>query len=85
MRWPRRPGRLTCIASGPNGTSKTGNRGGPGLRAYQGARRTPVLEHDGWLSMDDEDDWDAMLFSRWPVLSNNFVRGPPATGSRETA
>jgi hypothetical protein len=27
--------------------------------------------------MDDEDEWAAMLFSRWPVLSDDVVRGPP--------
>jgi hypothetical protein len=55
------------------------------LRAYQGARYTPVLEHDGWLSMDDEDEWEAMLFSRWPVLGDDVVRGPPAPAEMRTA
>ena len=22
---------------------------------------------DGWLGLDDEDEWAAMLLSRWPV------------------
>jgi hypothetical protein len=34
-----------------------------------------VAPRDGWLGLDDEDDWAAMLLSRWPVLSNEFVRG----------
>jgi len=36
-----------------------------------------VAPGDGWLGLDDEDEWAAMLFSRWPVLSDDFVRGPP--------
>ena len=31
------------------------------LRQYQGARSDLVAPSDGWLSLDDEDDWDAML------------------------
>jgi hypothetical protein len=49
------------------------------LRQYQGARQRPVVASDGWLSIEgDEDEWDAMLLSRWPVLSDDFVRGPPS-------
>jgi hypothetical protein len=47
------------------------------LRAYASARNAVVAPGDGWLGLDDEDDWAAMLFSRWPVLSDDFVRGPP--------
>ena len=47
------------------------------LREYQAARQVPVLFGDGWLGLDDEDEWAAMLLSRWPVLSDDFVRGPP--------
>ena len=47
------------------------------LRAYQAARQVPVMSGDGWLGLDDEDEWAAMLLSRWPVLSDDFVRGPP--------
>jgi hypothetical protein len=36
-----------------------------------------VAPVDGWLGLDDEDEWAAMLFSGWPVLSDEFVRGPP--------
>jgi DNA-binding transcriptional ArsR family regulator len=41
---------------------------------------------DGWLSLDDESEaeWQAMLFGRWPVLGDDFVRGPP-NAARETA
>ena len=35
-----------------------------------------MAPRDGWLGLDDEDDWAALLLSRWPVLSNEFVRGP---------
>jgi len=54
------------------------------LRQYQAARNAVVAPADGWLGLDDEDEWAAMLFSRWPVL-DDVVRGPPAIGSRETA
>ena len=40
---------------------------------------------DGWLGLDDEDDWAAMLNSRWPVLSDDFVRGPPPVDVQESA
>ena len=52
------------------------------LRQYQGAKRLPVTSRDGWWPLDDEDEYDEMC--RWPVLSNDFVRGPPAAG-RESA
>jgi hypothetical protein len=48
------------------------------LRVYQGARQRPVVTSDGWVGLDDDDDWDAMLVSRWPVLGEAFVRGPPS-------
>jgi hypothetical protein len=56
------------------------------LRQYQGARQAPVTSHDGWWPLDDEDEYDEL--SRWPVLSDHFVRGPPRvarTGTREIA
>jgi hypothetical protein len=46
------------------------------LRAYQGARQVPVTSRDGWWPLDDEDEYDEMC--RWPVLSDDIVRGPPA-------
>ena len=55
------------------------------LRQYVSARNTVVTPGDGWLGLDDEDEWAAMLDSRWPVLSHDFVRGPPPAGARETA
>ena len=53
------------------------------LRAYQGARQVPTLARDGWWPLDDEDEYDEMC--RWPVLPDDFVRGPPAVAPRETA
>jgi hypothetical protein len=53
------------------------------LRQYQSARVVRVDLRDGWLSLDDEDEYHEM--SRWPVLSDDFVRGPPAAEARETA
>jgi hypothetical protein len=55
------------------------------LRMYVSARSTVVAPRDGWLSLDDEDDWAAMLFSRWPVLGHDFVRGPPSAAAQESA
>jgi hypothetical protein len=53
------------------------------LRQYQGARRVPVTSRDGWWPLDDEDEYDEMC--RWPVLSDDFVRGPPAAAARQSA
>jgi hypothetical protein len=55
------------------------------LQRYTAARTAPVTPGDGWWPLDDEDDWTAMLFGRWPVLSDDFVRGPPAVDNRDTA
>lgn len=57
------------------------------LRQYQAVRNAVVAPADGWLGLDDEDEWAAMLFSRWPALSNDFVRGPPEVpaGRRDPA
>jgi hypothetical protein len=52
------------------------------LRQYASARTAPVTPGDGWLGLDDEDDWAAMVNSRWPVLSDDFVRGPPDEAAR---
>ena len=46
------------------------------LAKYASARNAIVAPGDGWLGLDDEDEWAAMLFSRWPVL-DDVVRGPP--------
>ena len=53
------------------------------LRAYQGARQVPTSARDGWWPLDDEDEYDEMC--RWPVLPDDFVRGPPAADPRKTA
>jgi hypothetical protein len=53
------------------------------LRQYASARSGPVTPGDGFWPLDDEDEWDAMLFGRWPVLGDDFVRGPPATSAEE--
>jgi DNA-binding transcriptional ArsR family regulator len=45
------------------------------LRQYVGARQVTTSARDGWLSVDDGDEYDEMC--RWPVLSDDFVRGPP--------
>jgi DNA-binding transcriptional ArsR family regulator len=54
------------------------------LRQYQGRRAVPVNERDGWLSLDDPAEYDFMA-CRWPVLSDDFVRGPPPVEARESA
>jgi hypothetical protein len=48
------------------------------LRQHQGARQAPVNERDGWLSLDDPDEYDFMA-CRWPMLADDIVRGPPAS------
>jgi len=53
------------------------------LRQYQGAKRLPVIPRDGWWPLDDDDEYDEL--SRWPVLSDDFVRGPPALERRRAA
>jgi hypothetical protein len=50
---------------------------------YAGARVVRVDPRDGWLSLDDGDEYDEL--SRWPVLSDDFVRGPPSAGARQSA
>jgi hypothetical protein len=55
------------------------------LAIYQAARHRPVNERDGWLSLDDPDEYDFMA-CRWPVLGEDFVRGPPvATVARQSS
>ena len=54
------------------------------LRRYQAARSRPVNERDGWLSLDDPDEYDFMT-CRWPVLAGDVVRGPPPAAVRESA
>ena len=54
------------------------------LRQYQGARARPVNERDGWWSLDDPAEYDFMA-CRWPVLSDDVVRGPPAAAARVSA
>ena len=53
------------------------------LRQYQGAKRLPVTSRDGWWPLDDEDEYDEMC--RWPVLPDDFVRGPPQDEARDSA
>jgi hypothetical protein len=53
------------------------------LRQYQGARRVRPTARDGWWSLDDGDEYDEAC--RWPVLAEDFVRGPPSAEVRETA
>ena len=47
------------------------------LREYPGARRVPVNERDGWLSLNDPDGYGFMA-CRWPVIADDAVRAPPA-------
>ena len=55
------------------------------LAQYQAARHRPAGERDGWLSLDDPDEYD-FAACRWPVLTDDAVRGPPAARSaRESA
>ena len=56
------------------------------LASYASARAVLVAPKDGWAGLDDDDDWDAMLSSRWPILGDDFVRGRPDVAEvRKTA
>jgi hypothetical protein len=55
------------------------------LRQYVSARNTVVAPRDGWWPLDDQEEYEALLFSRWPMLSDDFVRGPPSAEARESA
>jgi hypothetical protein len=55
------------------------------LAQYASGRTAVVAPSDGFWPMDDESEWEALLFSRWPVLAGDVGRGPPAIGSRDTA
>ena len=48
------------------------------LAQYASARNAVVSPRDGWWPLDDEGEWEALLFSRWPVLGEDLVPGPPA-------
>ena len=54
------------------------------LAQYQAARHRPPGERDGWLSLDDPDEYD-FAACRWPVLAANAVRGPPPADVRHSA
>jgi hypothetical protein len=54
------------------------------LAQYASARNAVVAPGDGWLSLDDDEEWEALLFSRWPVLGDDFIRGPPGHQLRVT-
>ena len=53
------------------------------LRQYQAARQVRPAARDGWWSLDDGDEYDEMC--RWPVLAEDFVRGPPSAEAQKTA
>jgi hypothetical protein len=54
------------------------------LAQYQAARHRPAGERDGWLSLDDPDEYD-FAACRWPVLAADAVRGPPSADVRDSA
>jgi len=47
------------------------------LRMYVSARSAVVAPRDGWIGLDDEDEWAAILGRRW-LGDVAQVRGPPA-------
>ena len=47
------------------------------------ARQLPAAARDGWWSLDDADEYDEMC--RWPALSDDPVRGPPAARAQDSA
>jgi hypothetical protein len=54
------------------------------LAQYQAVRHRPAGERDGWLSLDDPDEYD-FAACRWPVLAADAVRGPPPAEVRDSA
>jgi hypothetical protein len=54
------------------------------LAQYQAARHRPAGERDGWLSLDDPDEYD-FAACRWPVLAADAVRGPPSADVQDSA
>src|SRR5437660_4536145 len=54
------------------------------LAQYQAARHRSASERDGWLSLDDPDEYD-FAACRWPVLAADTVRGPPPADVRNSA
>jgi hypothetical protein len=55
------------------------------LRQYASVRGRPVTSSDGFWALDDEAEWQAILFGRWPVHSDDFVRGPPVADGEAAA
>ena len=55
------------------------------LAAHASARNAVVTPGDGFWSMDDDDEWEVLLFSRWPVLGEDLVRGPPEASAEGQA
>jgi hypothetical protein len=55
------------------------------LAMYASARNAVVTPRDGWWPIDDESEWQALLFSRWPVLADDSVRAPPGPAASQTA
>src|SRR5271169_4875799 len=43
------------------------------LREYQGAKSAVVAPRDGWWPLDDQEEYEAVLFSRWPVMGEDCV------------
>jgi hypothetical protein len=54
------------------------------LAQYASARSAVAAPGDGWLSLDDDQEWEVTLFGRWPILGDDFVRGPPTPLRDET-
>ena len=77
---PSRPARPGCSGSGRTRYRQDRESWRARLRTYQGARQPPVTSRDGWWPLDDADEYDEVC--RWPVLSDDFVRGPPAPERR---
>jgi DNA-binding transcriptional ArsR family regulator len=49
------------------------------LRQYQGARRRPAGEHDGWWPLDDPAEYNELC--QRPVLSDDAGRAPPTVSA----
>ena len=74
--WRRGPVALAGVAEATDAAGQQRERGAryrrdreswrARLRQYQGARRRPVSERDGWWSLDDPAEYNEMC--RWPVI-----------------
>jgi hypothetical protein len=92
--WKRGPANLDAVATSTGASDLQRDRterykqDRAGWRARlaqcQSARNLPVNERDGWWPLDDPAEYDFMA-CRWPVPTDDVVRGPPSPAAQESA